>query len=384
MPTSNLIVKSLGKIEYGSGNGEPDHVAPRGSFYINDDTGKIYINADGTVTGWTSLLKPQTGEIYLQSSVTSTQTGTNSWTAIQGSATVSVFTSDTFTYSSQLTLISATGDGGFESSLIQGTAGFESNGWVVNNGSQAAKWYVGTTGASGSGYGAYVSTNNGASNTYNNGSTTTSRVYFYRDVTVPAYVTNLTLRFSIRTRGESLFDFVNIYNSTPAIPFTAGAQYTNQIAQYVLLTGYPTQTVNITLTASSTEQTRRIAFGWLNDASAGQDPPASIDNISLVANLPVSLTYTGSQSTFRSLLTGSFQAGSSITNVGIQIAKNTLTASNISETSFNVGTNFKDSFSTQNIFTMSSGDVVRPLISNKVSSASISVNDLYLGLWEIE
>ena len=393
MPTRNLIIETNGKIEYGSGDGNPDHVSPKGSFYIDNDTSDLYNNTDGTSTGWTSVLKRQSGEFYLSSNSSASATTANVWVGVQGNVTASSFSSNSFTFSRQVQILSATGDGGFANTTVSGTGGFSTNGWIVTNGTQNSKWYVGATGASGSGFGAYISgTGNGADNFYSNSpSGVPVYVYFYRDVVVPALVTSLDLSFSFRGGGESTFDLVRVFSVASSQVFTAGTlvaggsldvNFTQPVS--VLATSWNVRTVSLTVPVSAATQSRRIAFMWTNDGSARNQPGASIDNISLVANLPVSFTYTGSQSTFRSLLTGSFQATSAISNVGVIISKNGQTVSNLSETSYNIGTNIKDSFSTQNTFTMSNGDTIQPLINNKVSSTSITINDLYLGMWEVD
>jgi len=195
----------------------------------------------------------------------------------------------------------------------------------------------------------------------------------------------LTLRFSVRVQGETSFDFLRVYNSTTTTTFAAGTPLTGQLAQYSILAGYQQQTITINLTPSNSSQTRRIAFGWINDGSLGTPPPASVDNISLTYDLPLELTYTGlTQSTFKAVMNGSFQAVSAITSVGVQISKNNATASNISEQSFNISANYKDSFGIQNSFTLSNGDTVSPLINNKSSAVAITVNDLFLSLIQID
>lgn len=387
MPTTNLVTKSLGKIEYGSGSGIPDHVAPKGSFYIDVDTDKIYINSDGTSTGWTSVLKNTVGEFYMNSNTTISLTATNSWVGISGTATASSFSSNLFTISTQSSpILSSTGQGGFESTVTTGTQGFVDNGWVVVNGAQVNKWYVGTTGASGSGFGAYISNTNGSTNTY--ATTSISTVYFYRDITIPAYSTRLNLSFSARVTGESVgatkYDYLRVYSIPTSQTLTAGTLLAGGLGDFNNLTGYPTQNLTFGVSPSISTQSRRIAFGWTNDGGAAGQPPASVDNISITADFPLNFTYIGSQSTFRSLLTGSLQSTGPISSVGVQIVKNTGTVSNQSESTINLGTNFKDSFSTQNVFTMSDGDVIRPFINNKVSNAAVLCPNLFLGIWEID
>jgi hypothetical protein len=332
-----------------------------------------------------SISPYQKVDFYMNNNTTTTLTATNSWTKIAGIGSLSQLSSSSFTYSSAITrLVSATGDGGFENTITTGTQGFVDNGWVVVNGSQTNKWFVGTTGASGSGFGAYVSTN-GAANTYT--TTVSSVVHFYRDIVIPPWTNKVNLTFSIRVTGEGTFDYVRVYNTANTFTPVAGTINSGQLAEYSLLTGYGTQTITITPTLSPTAQTRRITFTWRNDGSGGAQPPASIDNISITYDPMLELTYTGSQSTFKSTLSGSFQATATINNVGIQVAKNGLTNSNPSETTYTVsggGANEKTSFIVQNTFTMSDGDYINPLINNKSSATSVLVNDLFLNIIQID
>lgn len=355
--------------------------------YIQGATGGTQINKLSLDTNNEVILVDpyQSGDLYMINNTTTTLTATGSWVKISGVAQTSDFTSSAFTYSgSSITLVSATGDGGFENTITSGTQGFQDNGWVVNNGSQTNKWYVGSTGASGSGFGAYISNNNGGTNTYTN--TASSVVYFYRDVEIPAYSTSITVTFAIRVTGESTFDYVRVYNASTSQAFTAGTLLTGQLAEYSVITpanSYPERRVTFTVNPSPSVQTRRIAFGWRNDTSAGTNPPASIDKVSIVANLPIHLNYTGKLAKFKAVLTGSFQATAGIANNSVLLAKNGVTASS-SESSFSISTNYKDAFSVQNTFTMSNGDAISPFINNKSSNVSVLVNDLYLSVIQID
>jgi hypothetical protein len=346
----------------------------------NNEIYKLAVNSSHEVI---KVPLDQRADFYMNNNTTTTLTATNSWTKISGVGNLSNQSSSSFTYSSSsVTILSATGDGGFENTITTGTQGFADNGWVVVNGVQSNRWFVGATGASGSGFGAYISNNNGVSNAYT--TTAASAVHFYRDIVIPPYTNTVNISFAIRTTGENIFDYIRVYNTATNFTPVAGSIYTGQLAEYSVLTGYNTQTVSFTPTLSTSSQSRRIIFSWRNDTSAGAQPPASIDNISITYNPLLEITYTGSQSTFKSVLTGSLQAASGIASVGIQIAKNGFTSSNISEASFSVSTNYRDAFAVQNTFTMSNGDTVAPFINNKSSAVSVLVNDFLLNLIQID
>lgn len=391
---SNLVIKSLGRVELSSGDGIPDQVAPIGSVYTDTLTGDSYVNSTGRISGWEPILKKKYCFFYITNNTTSSVTATNSWIkiAIPGQ----LIGSNLFTYSSSETLISATGDGGFSNTITTGTQGFADNGWIVLNRNNTNKWFVGTTGASGgTGFGAYISNNNGASNLYSNTVSGSTASYFYKDITIPAYTANYNVSFSIRVGGEgtpatTLYDYVRVYSELTTQNFTtlvAGGlgDFNSNSPTVVATSSFSTRTTSFTTPISSVSQTRRFAFGWINDFSTNPSPAPSIDNISVTTTSPISITYTGSQSTFRVLMTGSYQsAAGAINNASILIAKNNGTSSNLSDFTLNLSTgNRKESFLIQNIFTMSSGDSISPFINNEGSNVSLIINDLKLSIWEV-
>ena len=83
MATTNLQSQSLGNILIESGNGTPNHISSKGSYYTNIDTGSLFINSTGTSTGWEMMNKVAWGEIYLQANGTNTA-GTTSWVSLSG------------------------------------------------------------------------------------------------------------------------------------------------------------------------------------------------------------------------------------------------------------------------------------------------------------
>jgi hypothetical protein len=221
----------------------------------------------------------------------------------------------------QTTLISPSGDGGFENGNT-----FAANGWTVVNGA-TNQWFVGNIAEPSAGNNsAYISGMSG--NSYNYNILESSVVHFYRDITFPAGQTNIALTFRWKAGGESVWDWLTVWTSptsnTPQVNIpAAGSSSWNGIPTFypgavVVATppnlnfsaptgGYQTQT--ICLPASLAGTTRRIVFTWTNDNSIGSQPPASVDEISLVtlaapANQPTALTLTPATSS----ISGSFTA----------------------------------------------------------------------------
>jgi hypothetical protein len=82
MATTNLVSKSLGMIRVESGNGTPNHVAPTGSTYVNIGDNIIFINEDGSSTGWAPLFPSQFTEVYIQDNATNISSTASTWSQL--------------------------------------------------------------------------------------------------------------------------------------------------------------------------------------------------------------------------------------------------------------------------------------------------------------
>lgn len=188
-----------------------------------------------------------------------------------------------FSNSFAQTVISPTGDGGFET----GTT-FAANGWTAVLDANS-KWYVGTFAKSAGTRGAYIDVNltTGGANNYNSSAIRTS--HFYRDFTIPAGATNIVLTFKWKAQGEDFtgadqYDFLRVYvvpTSTipvaatllPAANIVGAGKYNLQSAAF--------QTATITLPNTLAGTTQRLVFTWRNDDSVTNNPAAAVDEISL-------------------------------------------------------------------------------------------------------
>jgi hypothetical protein len=212
----------------------------------------------------------------------------------------------------QTTLISPTGDGGFES----GTT-FAANGWTTVNattniwvcgssssGSPLANWWSGSRGA-------FISNNSGTNWAYTN--STVQRSHIYRDISFPAGETTITLTFDWRGNGnDGDYDNLQVYiMNTTITPTTSGptgtnttttgwSGYTNGTTGYYLTkingTSSPTSTTTITYNFTAAQgtfcagSTKRLVFTWKNDGYSGTNPPAGIDNITLTSSCTGAVT----------------------------------------------------------------------------------------------
>lgn len=186
---------------------------------------------------------------------------------------------------SQTTIINpanATGtsgaDGSFETSA----------GWTIIN-AATNKWFIGGQSFCVGSKAAYVGT---ATNNNNYTNTTSQVSHFYKDVTFPAGQTCITLSFSWKASGESIWDGIKVYIGSTAVTPVANAEFTVSDASAVQLgnTWYnqntTCNTATITLPATLAGTTKRLVFSWVNDNSAGNSPAGTVDAVSLVSQLP--------------------------------------------------------------------------------------------------
>jgi hypothetical protein len=186
----------------------------------------------------------------------------------------------------QTVLVSPTGDGGFENGST-----FAANGWTVVNGTptQPNAWYVGAAGQNGGTNGAYISGDGGATNSYD--IVAPSVVHFYRDVTIPAGQTLLTTSFNFKGVGESTIDRIRVYVAPTTFVPQAGAEILTGIAQIGgNFNGSATFTNGSAAISLLEGLTVRVIYTWANDFSTGTQPAGALDNITITARTPTTIT----------------------------------------------------------------------------------------------
>lgn len=191
----------------------------------------------------------------------------------------------------QTVLINPAAEGGFANG-----ATFAANGWTAAN-SANNPWVIGTAASTGAltGNAAYISN---AGTTYNYDLTLSSANYFWRDVTVPAGQTKVTLNFNWIGQGEALWDMWQVFVAPTTVTPTASTTHpgngnTNIPTALAGATnvgyGYLSagvQYANLPLPASVAGTTFRLIFLWKSDTSGGVQTPTAIDNISLTSEVP--------------------------------------------------------------------------------------------------
>lgn len=156
------------------------------------------------------------------------------------------------------------------------------------------------TSASISGNAAYVTNDNGFTNSYG-GFPANRTIYFYRDVTVPVSEKAMTLTFDVKSpvafgSGWQVWvaptsQAVTGTNTQVTSPFTHGVSWPG--ATLISFNSNPqvaTTKTTAFIPKSFAGTTFRLIFVWTNNSSAGTLPPAAIDNISLTSRIPEEIT----------------------------------------------------------------------------------------------
>lgn len=174
---------------------------------------------------------------------------------------------------------------------------FDNNltGWTAINGMQTNKWATGSAVSSSPTNSAYISLDNGTTNTFN--ITSSSVVHIYRDIAFTAGASSFNLQFKWQAQGESCCDYLQVFLVNPATNPVDGTDLTTgQIGTNYNMQG-TWQTVNISIPNTWAGSVGRLVFSWSNDGSIGTQPPAAIDDVmvfepaDLTISYPTSSTY---------------------------------------------------------------------------------------------
>lgn len=164
----------------------------------------------------------------------------------------------------------------------------ENSQWTILNGTFENKWYIDTAVNNGGDYSLYVSNDNGVSNTYSLNKN--SVIWAYRDIYLNPDFTEYELTFDCRGYGElynnTYTDYAKVFLGPIVSPPTSYAAHdltpagATQIGDNICLnSNWRNVTASI---GPNFTGLQRIYILWRNDASLGSNPPAAIDNISVV------------------------------------------------------------------------------------------------------
>lgn len=195
------------------------------------------------------------------------------------------------------------------------TGSFVTNNWNVVNPPDPSdpplgifnQWVVGSSTAS-TGFGsAYISTDDKIKN-YEYDNTLTTIAHFYKDFEISATASSVILEFDWRASGENTagnavqYDYGAVVITDTTVTPVAGTEVSTveatgtgngRLAQdfaandgkfnlgYGTNPGTTWNTERINISAYS-GLTKRLVFTWVNDVSAGTNPPFSLDNIKII------------------------------------------------------------------------------------------------------
>jgi hypothetical protein len=153
--------------------------------------------------------------------------------------------------------------------------------WALVNGTAVNQWVVGSATFNSGTSSAYISNTAGTTNHYD--SVSTSIVHMYRDIMFTGGTAGYTLTFWWKGFGESGYDWMECSVIDPSVTPVAGTMLSagqvgadhNLQATWVMAT--------VTLPGTLTGGIHRLVFTWKNDSSVGTQPPAAVDDISIVA-----------------------------------------------------------------------------------------------------
>ncbi len=164
---------------------------------------------------------------------------------------------------------------------------FEENvsNWVIVNGSETNKWFIGTAVANGGTKSLYIS-NNADGTTHNYSTFSTSKVHAYSDLIIPNDAANIQVSFDWRANGEgttTLYDYITVWLVNPSYTPVAGSEITVnedriKIGDFNLNNNWTNASFLVNSSAYM-GQNRRLIFEWKNDGGSGIQQPGAIDNI---------------------------------------------------------------------------------------------------------
>jgi gliding motility-associated-like protein len=155
--------------------------------------------------------------------------------------------------------------------------------WGLVNGTQTNKWFHGTAVSQSPTHSLYVTNNNGVSNAYSH---TTSTVFAYRDIAIPAGYNDGILSFDWKGVGENNWDDLTVFlvpttfNPTAGTAMTAAGSGGIQVVRRSLGSTWTTYTSDDLDISGYAGRSLRLVFQWRNDGGGGTNPPSAVDNVS--------------------------------------------------------------------------------------------------------
>lgn len=155
--------------------------------------------------------------------------------------------------------------------------------WTFTN-DTTNEWHIGTATHNGGTSSMYISNDNGVTNTYTSNSNVSlaeSTVF-----TIPTTTTTLVFSYDWRSKAESTYDYGEVWlmpstyvaTNTLITATSGGILIQNKLIDQIT---YKTEKIDIDIT-SFNSTSAKIVFVWKDDSSLQNQPPLSVDNISLI------------------------------------------------------------------------------------------------------
>ncbi len=155
-----------------------------------------------------------------------------------------------------------------------------SNGWILENGTLTNQWVWGTAAHDDGTKALYISNDGGTTNAYSNGKT---RVFAWKSLSFEEG--HYRFSYDWRAKGESNSDYLRVFLVSDEPELTAGGELPN--GRIPLHDGYCLSESDewqhvTTDTIAIAAGTYKMVFVWENSYSGNYDPPAAVDNVSIV------------------------------------------------------------------------------------------------------
>ena len=169
----------------------------------------------------------------------------------------------------------------------------ENNHWAMVNGDAENQWVIGSATGYGDNAALYISNDSGTTNAYT--ITSTSSVWAYRDVFFDNGHAEYQLSFDYKGMGQANTDYMKVFVGSPAVP--SGTTTPAGAMQLGTAISSVNDWTHYVFTLDSTYSgVQRIYFLWVNNNSIGVQPPAAVDNLTVVGSdcaIPSELALTG-------------------------------------------------------------------------------------------
>ena len=260
--------------------------------------------------------------------------------------------------------------------------------WVLENGSNTNKWYIGSGTNNGGSNALYVSDNNGTSCNYTISSST--MVFAYADVMINT-PGDYNYSFDWKSYGESTLDYIRAALVPVSETLTAGTSVPSGFSSSALPSGWIALDGGQKLNLQSAWQTRsdfvtvpsagvyHLVFAFRCDGSVGTQPPAAIDNVVFIANTcsaPANLHSTANTATTIDL---AWNANSNAAEFLVSYGNSPL-SDPMNGTVTSVTTN---SFSATGLGNLDYYFYVRTVCTNGDSSLWIPIGPIHPGSWNM-